>query len=122
MSPEKTEALMKDFPSLYKGLHYFECGDGWERLLRRLSENITSLPHEPGEEPVAVQVKEKFGYLRFYMFHETDEMETMIRAAEVESSVTCEECGAVGELRDGGWLFVACNTCHEKRRGEDDQC
>jgi len=59
---------------------------------------------------VADQVKEKFGTLRFYYHGGDDRIEGMVRMAESMSSVTCEECGAPGVLRGGGWLQTLCDT------------
>lgn len=65
------KALCKDFPKLYaqRGLSPretcmcwgFSCGDGWEPIIRRLSAKLEAAG------AVAVQVKEKFGTLRFYI-------------------------------------------------------
>jgi len=95
----------------------FCCGDGWYHIIRWLSEKlepaIAALPEE--ERPCAFQVKEKFGTLRYYMSSETDEMTKWIAMAEHLSADTCEECGAEGKLRPGGWIQTLCDGCHEKR-------
>jgi hypothetical protein len=44
----------------------FECGDGWYNLLIELCEKIECLTEGTSLQVVAVQVKEKFGGLRFY--------------------------------------------------------
>jgi FAD/FMN-containing dehydrogenase len=64
-------ALVRDFPKLFTdrniGPRYtamcwgFDCGDGWEPIIRRLSAKLERAG------VVAVQVKEKFGGLRFYI-------------------------------------------------------
>ena len=81
MSPENTQRLYRRFPHLYRfGIEEKGCmcfgictGDGWFDLLYRLSQEITEecdrlglMPGMPGY-PVVVQVKEKFGTLRFYL-------------------------------------------------------
>lgn len=45
--------------------------------------------------PVAVQVKEKFGGLRFYVTNATKEQENVIKFAESISHRICEECGTM---------------------------
>ena len=60
--------------------------------------------------PLAVQVKEKYGTLRFYMHYSTEEMEDLIHEAEKQSAKTCETCGQPGVLRGPGWYFTACET------------
>lgn len=126
MSPEQDAALCRDFPLLYRDRRRsimescmgwgFECEDGWEPLLRRLSARLERLIEaQPEDERAAAsQVKEKFGTLRFYLDGGTDEMYVAIREAEVESAVTCETCGAPGKLRGPGWFIVA---CEEHARG-----
>lgn len=62
-----------------------------------------------------IQVKEKFGGLRFYTNFETEEISKLIENAEDKSYITCEECGKPGQLRKGGWLLTLCNEHSEGR-------
>jgi hypothetical protein len=63
----------------------------------------------------AVQVKEKFGGLRFYTSGNDDMVEGMIHMAEDLSYMTCEVCGQPGMMcNKGGWLKTLCPTCQEK--------
>jgi hypothetical protein len=66
--------------------------------------------------PKASQVKEKYGTLRFYMTHETDEIGKAIREAEFESAVTCEHCGAPGKTHGNGWIRTLCDACEDERK------
>jgi len=79
MKEELDKALVKDFPILYQQRYDdmrttcmywgFSCGDGWEPLIRRLSEKLEAWNNKhPDKAVVATQVKEKFGTLRFYHF------------------------------------------------------
>lgn len=65
----------------------------------------------PPEIPqvVAVQVKEKFGTLRFYYDGGDEYIHGLASMAEWVSSVTCEECGERGKLRGSGWVYTACD-------------
>lgn len=77
------------------------------RLSAVLEAMIVELP-EPGGY-YAVQVKQKYGELRFYMNHSTVEMDEAIEKAEEESRQTCERCGKEGELCDDrGWWTTVC--------------
>lgn len=128
MSPELDEKLCMRFPLLYADRHAsmkttcmcwgFECGDGWYELIKNLSLKlervIESLPADQREHYRASQVKEKFGSLRVYLTASTEEMEDCILEAEEESARTCEDCGAPGELRSGGWLRTLCDSCAVK--------
>ncbi len=113
--------LCADFPLLYGDRNanmQSTCmcwgfpGDGWEPLIRRLSEKIEgailAMSEKRREFYRASQVKEKYGTLRFYMSASTNEMEAWISEAEDESARTCEECGAPGELRGKHWHYTAC--------------
>lgn len=72
----------------------------------------------------AVQVKEKYGSLRFYLseypkFPEIDAKVTAyINFAESISCVTCEQCGMPGNQRGGHWVFTLCEACDDARSEE----
>jgi hypothetical protein len=118
------EALVRDFPELYQARHAdmqttsmcwgFECGSGWEPIIRTLSERLTNLSNLEGVHCVAVQVKEKFGTLRFYIDKSTDLMDAVIELAEKISAITCELCGNSGKLGGKGWISVRCEKCKER--------
>ena len=44
------------------------CGDGWFNLIDKLCEDITKLIDDKDIKVIALQVKEKFGGLRFYYY------------------------------------------------------
>ena len=44
-----------------------------------------------------LQVKEKFGGLRFYANYNNEATSSLIEAAAIESFYTCEVCGRPGE-------------------------
>lgn len=135
MKAELDEALVKDFPLLFRNRYAsmnqtamcwgFECGDGWEPIIRRAAEKLEPLikaaiainPEEKDFVPCASQVKEKFGTLRFYLSCGSDEMYEITEAAERESEGTCETCGASGaKMRGDGWIYQACDSCEETGR------
>ena len=93
----------------------FECGSGWHGLIRKLCRNIQNeLDADPSLKPGfrAVQVKETYGSLRFYVHGSTLAIEIMIDEAEDESQRTCEECGAIGRtLERNGWYKTLCPVC-----------
>jgi hypothetical protein len=65
--------------------------------------------------PVAHQVKEKFGGLRFYTSNALDEDWAYIRFAEWMSYNTCETCGATRDVKqyNRSWIATRCATCAE---------
>lgn len=122
MREELEKALVRDFPNLYRehgGDPKSTCmawgiavGDGWEPLIRELSEKITKL--DP--ECVAAQVKEKFGGLRFYVNGATREAYDAISEAEGKSYEICERCGEPGTQRGGGWIVTLCEKCYKQSK------
>jgi hypothetical protein len=99
----------------------FGCGPGWYDLIDSLCGTIqayidhNSKPGKEIEQVVAVQVKEKFGTLRFYVDGGDTMTEGMIWFAESFSDKICEECGSRGTRRKGGWVRTLCDT-HEAER------
>lgn len=106
----------------------FGHGDGWYQILDSLCGQIQHYTdwnndnHAKGytqyklvPQVVAVQVKEKFGGLRFYYEGGDDHIHGMVRMAESWAATTCEECGAPGKVRHGGWIKTLCED-HEAER------
>jgi len=118
MKQELEEKLVKEFPKLYadyKGdprqtcmAFGFECGDGWYELIYNLSKVLEG-------KTTAVQVKEKFGGLRFYVTAVTDEIEQAINDAEERSYKICERCGKPGKPDNFGWIRTLCEECRDAR-------
>jgi len=114
----------------------FECGDGWFQLIWDLSEKLEELEkkklesipsNEIAKEELldsnehkfnVVQVKEKFGTLRFYADNASNEQYDLINEAEKLSETTCEVCGKKGQLRGNGWYYVACDEHTNKEDRE----
>lgn len=101
----------------------FEVGDGWFNIIWNLSERLESFLAKIPGTPVTqknpfepVQVKEKFGGLRFYVNWATDEMYDAIAEAESRSLHICEVCGCPGKQRGGGWIVTLCDI-HSKKDG-----
>jgi len=129
MNNKLDKYLVKKYPNLYRDRNAdmrstcmcwgFDCGNGWYRIIERLSYKLEQLiialgPQKEGWEVCASQVKEKYGSLRFYMTTETDEMAELIRKAENKSEKTCEHCGKPGKIIGGGWLYCRCRKCAKK--------
>lgn len=108
----------------------FNCGDGWYSLIdsiceylmadvNRLEDRIHSEFYKSEDKtkfreeliearkniPVVVQVKEKFGGLRFYVDGATKEQYDYIRFAEKFSYRICEECGTTNEVKTYTWAW-----------------
>lgn len=90
----------------------FEHGDGWFNLVWRLCERlepvVVSAESETGNSFKVLQVKEKFGGLRFYTNFSNDAVSALIETAEIESFKTCEVCGKEGKRRGTSWITTRC--------------
>ena len=127
MSPDKDAELCRKYPMLYAQRETctcfgFECGGGWYALIDRLSAALEAINGtlKADERIEAVQVKEKYGGLRFYTngapVGVCDRVDAMIRAAEKESYRTCEQCGKPGKPNANGWITTLCNECRSRAR------
>ena len=123
MNKENTKKFLDEFPKLYEQYYLnmsqtcmcwgFDCDDGWFDLIYQLSKKLAAAYPEIR----AVQVKEKFGGLRFYIGSIDDEryeeIQKLIYEAEEESYKTCERCGTKENVSQtkGGWIRTLCSKC-----------
>lgn len=94
-----------------------ECGKGWFDLLRPIFEYIERYnKDEKNKEKIEVlQVKEKFGGLRFYTNFQTNELSKLIEEAEFKADNTCELCGSTEKVgKTLGWITTCCEECAKK--------
>lgn len=118
------EELIKKYPKIFPKTFYFECGEGWYDILDNACGLIQShIDYEISRnkdidadafQVIAVQVKEKFGGLRFYVNHTDKYIDGVIGLAESMSYNICETCGdkAVKKDSENGhnqyWSFASC--------------
>jgi len=79
-----------------------------------------TMDEESLKVPVAVQIKEKFGGLRFYVQAATDTHYHYISFAESMSYRTCEQCGAPGKTYTDGWHKTLCDI-HAEMDGREEE-
>ena len=124
-------AMLEKFPLMFTGRWGgFDIGPGWWPIIESLCRNIQghidnrertrevllkNNPHNfsiPDAVPqvVVVQIKEKFGGLRFYYNGGDDTISGMVRMAESWAGNTCETCGHPGEIRMGRWIRTLCDV------------
>lgn len=82
-------------------------------------EKPREVPPEHGQV-VAVQVKEKFAGLRFYVNGATNEIYNYINFAESMSYRTCEICGSPGKRYTDGWHKTLCDI-HAEMEGREEE-
>ena len=119
MSEELMKKIVKDCYTVFpKGRLYLECNSGWLNILYTTSKKIHDINIKHGINCQAVQIKEKFGTLRYYVTGANDEQYKVIEEAEQLSEVTCEECGSTGDhvkTQGPGWIRTICRPeCKDK--------
>jgi len=96
-----------------------EINKGWYKLVDHL---LTELEEKDliKKTSKVIQVKEKFGGLRFYIDDVKLEAHKVIEKYEVKSFSVCEKCGKPGKLRKTkrGWFYTACDECAKERLKE----
>lgn len=63
------------------------------------------------EEYRVLQIKEKFGELRWYSNYYNEELENIIRKYTELSRETCIRCGKPAEFMNAGWMSAFCGDC-----------
>jgi hypothetical protein len=76
----------------------------WTGIVERKEREVP----KPVEQVVAIQVKEKFGTLRFYFGGGDAYTDGIVSMAESMSGRTCEVCGAPGTGTKGRWIRTLC--------------
>lgn len=115
------------------------CGLGWQEIIFKLAAELDSIweGFQGAKGPDCweiLQVKEKFGGLRFYVEYLHVEAvprlkmdpdlerryqtsKNAIDGAEADAGMTCERCGKPGHLAGKGYIATVCDEC-EKRWNE----
>ena len=91
---------------------------GWEKPILRFCENMQNyLDNHKGAEFSILQVKEKFGFIRFYAVTGLDiydDVGGMIHELEQESGKTCMVCGKMAKTVEiNGHIVTLCEPCSE---------
>ena len=141
MNEELDKILCEKYPKIFRDRNKsmqetcmcwgFSHGDGWYNIIEAACRNIqnhidwkrkqepyASMTDEEFDEihqPVAAQVKEKFGGLRFYVDNSDDYVRGVIAMAESMRYRTCEDCGAPGKQSGKGWIKTVCDTCNKPK-------
>jgi hypothetical protein len=130
MTNELDEKLCAKYPKIFVDRHGdmrstamcwgIECGDGWYWLIDNLCQTIQSYldnnKHLGISQVIAVQVKEKYGTLRFYYSGGDETVGGMVWFAEHLSGRICESCGSAKDVAktQGGWIQTLCGVCRQE--------
>lgn len=138
MKTELQQKLLQNYPKIFIQHNKscketlmcwgFECCDGWYDLINMLCSQLQFDIDRNGYPQIeAVQVKEKFGTLRFYTTYADNDpvedeerkcgrQEGLITFAEMLSSKICCFCGTnqnIGSTK--GWITYCCEKCAKER-------
>ena len=109
MKTELQNKLFDKYPKIFvQKVLEIDTGDGWYDILDTLCGQIQNHQNLFGLNVEAVQVKEKFGGLRFYYNGGDEFIEGLTSMAEAISNRTCEECGSPGTQNNTGWVRTRC--------------
>lgn len=116
-----TRAVKGDMSGLY---HYYSFGGKLTDYGKNIADGEVKEPRfktvpDAVCQTVAVQVKEKFGGLRFYTNSGDDIIYAYISMAESMSYRTCEVCGSPGKVYRDGWHTTLCSTHAAEQNRED---
>lgn len=109
MTTTKSEETLQDRIEAWQAC----VGPGWSKLVKKLIIEVEALGGSVHD------VKEKFGGLRSSCSAPeatADEIFSLEDSLEAESLRICEECGAPGAPRPGGWIKTLCEGCYELDR------
>jgi len=101
MSEAPKESLEEKYPSLFdhdQFIYPVAVGPGWIPLVDTLCRLLVKSTEQGASEVKVLQVKEKFGKLRFYAVAYSSYQGGLINMAEAYSAKLCDECGGPGNM------------------------
>ena len=108
------DQLIEQYPDLFKANKVkISCGLGWFELISTLLTKIDSQAKYEEIDINVLQVKEKFGGLRFYIYDSDEYIDGAISLAESMSYHICENCGSSASNPDMMIDFTLCKKCDE---------
>lgn len=118
---ERVDLFAERYPLIFAKANLpwgLECGVGWDVLLASMFDQIEPvLAVAPKGKFRPLQIKEKFGALRFYYeakgFDKVSlaKISAAVDEAETASHRTCEVCGRPGMTRRTDWIRTLCDLC-----------
>lgn len=125
MEQELANKIINKCPTLFSDLKEIEAPDGWFKIINYAStlieDELKIVPLELQGQIYVVQIKSKFGGLRYYLNKSTPYINGVIALAESLSYDACEVCGSLGEGRSlGGWgTTTLCDAHFQERQKEN---
>ena len=99
---------------------------GWRKCFGlKMCDDILAALQESGMNPEdyqIVQIKEKFGSLRWYDNGAPQQVQDVIIKYEYLSSHVCINCGKVNVPLYGGWISPYCDYCAQRFYANPEEC
>ena len=105
----------------YEYIWLDDMPDGWRNAfgLQMCEELKQALLEEGGEKLLSeykiIQIKEKFGYLRWYDSWTTNKVQDIVCKYEDLSARTCISCGKPATKISHGWICPWCDNCASEK-------
>lgn len=124
---EKNE-LAKEYPFLVSESEFNHIDDvpsGWLNIVKEFLPKLKArlIGIDFLKDYKIMQIKEKFGFIRWYDNTADDSIMNLIQELEQKSEKTCIICGEPATYVSLGWISPYCTECKnhiEKKMKEDD--
>lgn len=104
-------------PSIFQSRPAILTDVGWYPLIRTLCVQIEHHVKSVNTFVRVMQIKEKFGGLRFYIDGGDECIRGMIQMACAMSLHICEDCGNPGRMRSDNWYRTLCDEHSKQNNG-----
>ena len=117
-----TDEVIEDYDYTYTELD--DMPYGWrvafgEQMCEELQKALDMMDPEEAKKFRVVQIKEKYGSLRFYPNWVTDQIAEILYKYSVMSEHICISCGAPATKMSLGWICPWCDSCASKLHNEN---
>ena len=125
---QNNEQVLFENKDILRNTDFSYCPIGWSELIRQLFRDIrNACTINKSVLPVVIQIKSKFGGLRFYLDNEYDqwdknslagiEVHRLINEAEIKSYTICEITGQPGSLYKKNYFYATLSETKAKELG-----
>ena len=121
MTPKLEQSFLDKYPSILKDIGIIDVGDGWRDLVTVLCNYLELVNATKGTDLRVAHIAERYGTFDCAVEGATS-LQLNLRLTMVMdmlkslSRKTCEQCGADGVPRVGGWVTILCD---EHSRGRE---
>ena len=111
------EELLARYPRIFDTSKYhldWSIPSTWIPTVDTLCSSIQAICDENNFQITCIQMKEKYGALRFYTDYGNPQIDKLIFAAEKATTHICQKCGESSDSvhpTTSGWVQYLCNKC-----------